>query len=283
VTSTTRIAARGTVAATTSRRRTGHGPLRWIGWVVVVAAIALWQLAASAGWYSTPIVPSPSNIVERGITLAADGSLWSALGHTLFDTLAGFASGTLAGVVLGVAMGRVRVINALLEPIVELIRPVPVVAIVPLLILFLGIGTELKVFAVALAAVFPVLISTLAGISAVPLTMRQTAQTFGLGALSATVRVYLPTALPVIAVGVKTALSLSIVIAVLSEMIAGNDGVGYLVINAQQTLDVTALYALVVLLGLLGYALNVALALLVRTTIPWAPNEQARLQARRPR
>ncbi len=257
-------------------RRPGGRPLRILGWVVVVVLVALWQLASAAGWYASPILPSPLQIAQRWVDLAASGSLWPALGSTLVDTLAGFLAGIVAGVIIGVVMARVSVINAILEPFVELIRPIPVVAIVPLLILFLGIGEPLKIFSVALAAVFPVLISTLAGISAVPLTMRQTGETFGLGPVAATFRVYIPTALPIIAVGVRTALSFSIVVAVLSEMIAGNEGIGYLVINAQQTLDVTALYAQVVTLGIIGYVLNLALALLVRQAIPWAPNEQTR-------
>jgi ABC-type nitrate/sulfonate/bicarbonate transport system permease component len=254
----------------------GRAPWRPIGWIVLVALVVLWQLASALGWYSSPIVPPPSQIGQRWWALAQSGMLLPALGQTLADTLSGFGLGVAAGVLLGTLMARIRPIYGLLEPIVEIIRPIPVVAIVPLLILFLGIGTQLKVFAVALGAVFPVLIATLAGIAAVPLTMRQTAETFGLNPVSATLRVYLPAAVPTIAVGIRTALSLSIVIAVLSEMIAGNTGVGYLVINAQQTLDVTALYAAVVTLGVIGYIFNLLLSLFVRYTVPWAPDEQAR-------
>jgi ABC-type nitrate/sulfonate/bicarbonate transport system permease component len=268
----------GVVAsAQDNRGRRGSGfPLRLIGWAVIVLLIVVWQLASSLGWYSTPILPSPLQIAQRWISLSAGGTLWPAIGNTLWDTLSGFLIGSLAGVIIGVAMARIPIVAALLEPVVELIRPIPIVAIVPLLILFLGIGDQLKVFSVALAAVFPVLIATVAAVASVPLTMRQTAQTFGLGPLAATIRVHLPTALPTIAVGIKTALSLSIVIAVLSEMIAGNDGIGYLVINAQQTIDVTALYAQVVTLGIIGYLLNLGFRLLVRYAIPWSPEEQLR-------
>ncbi len=251
-------------------------PWRPVGWVVLIALIVLWQLASSLGWYTSPIVPPPAQIGSRWLALAREGTLGPAVAQTLVDMLAGFAIGVVAGVLLGVLMARVPAIYGLLEPIVEIIRPIPVVAIVPLLILFLGIGEQLKVFSVALGALFPVLIATLAAVGSVPLTMRQTADTFGLGPVSATVRVYLPAALPTIAVGVRTALSLSIVIAVLSEMIAGNTGVGYLVINAQQTLDVSALYAQVVTLGVIGYVLNLLLALLLRSVVPWSPDEQAR-------
>jgi ABC-type nitrate/sulfonate/bicarbonate transport system permease component len=243
-----------------------------IGWIFVVLLVVVWQWAASAGWYSTPIVPAPATIVQRWWALSVSGDLWPAVGTTLWDMLIGYLFATVVGILLGVLMARIRLVNAILEPIVELIRPVPVVAIVPLLILFLGIGATLKMFAVFLAAVFPILIGTLAGISSVSPTMRHTADTFGLRALPATCEVYFPAALPNIFVGLRTALSLSIVIAVLSEMIAGNTGIGYLVVNAEQSLDVTALYAQVATLAIIGYLANILFLVLQRVVLFWAPD-----------
>lgn len=255
-------------------RRLAHS--RLAGWIVIAALIALWEIASSSHWYTSAVVPSPSTIASAWWTASSNGTLWPAIGNTVAVLFEGFAIGTVAGVVLGVLMARVRTAYVILEPIVELLRPIPIVAVIPLLILFVGIGNELKVVAVLVAALVPVLLSTIAGVSSVVPTMRETATTFGLGGWAATWEVYLPSALPNIFVGMRTALSLSIVVAVLAQMLAGNTGIGYLIVTAQQSLDVDTIYALVLTLGVLGYLVNVLLIFVQHLSVPWAPEARSR-------
>ncbi len=255
-------------------RRLAHS--RLAGWIVIAALIALGEIASSSHWYTSAVVPSPSTIASAWWTASSNGTLWPAVGNTVAVLFEGFAIGAAAGVALGVLMARVRTAYVILEPIVELLRPIPIVAIIPLLILFVGIGNELKVVAVIVAALVPVLLSTIAGVASVAPTMRETGATFGLNGLEATWEVYLPSALPSIFVGMRTALSLSIVVAVLTQMLAGNTGIGYLIETAQQTLDVDTIYALVLTLGVLGYLVNLLVILIQHVSVPWAPEARSR-------
>lgn len=186
----------------------------------------------------------------------SEGSLLPAVVDTLRVTSIGYALAGMAGISIGFLMGRVRAVWSLLEPAVELMRSTPVTALLPLLILFLGIGDELKVAIVALVAFFPILLNSLAGSRSVSQTMQLTARTFRLSWWQTQVEVAFPAALPYILTGLRQALALSLVMAVVTGMFAGNSGVGYFILEAQQLLNVRALFAGLITIALIGYALN---------------------------
>ncbi|WP_345524785.1 ABC transporter permease [Nocardioides endophyticus] len=171
-------------------------------------------------------------------------------------TLVGFAVATAVGVIVGFLMGRFRPIWAMLEPTVELLRQTPVTALFPLLILYFGIGEQLKVVAVALVATFPILLSSYTGARNVAATMTETARTFKLSWLRTQWEVALPCALPYVLVGMRQALGIALVVSVVASMLAGNTGVGYYLMQAQQVLNVTALFAGILSTALVGYLLN---------------------------
>lgn len=224
------------------------------GWLLVLLVLALWQVRATVS--PLPELPPLSDIALEWWGAISEGSLLPAVVDTLRVTSIGYALAGVAGISIGFLMGRVRAVWSLLEPAVELMRSTPVTALLPLLILFLGIGDELKVAIVALVAFFPILLNSLAGSRSVSQTMQLTARTFRLSWWQTQVEVAFPAALPYILTGLRQALALSLVMAVVTGMFAGNSGVGYFILEAQQLLNVRALFAGLITIALIGYALN---------------------------
>ncbi|MGA0545049.1 ABC transporter permease [Brevundimonas sp. VNH65] len=249
---------------------------RLLGWLLVLAAFLLWEVASQLGWIRSSIVPAVSDILEGWSDELLNGALGVSLLVTLKHMAGGYVIGATLGVIVGVAMGRSRLLWRLLEPLIEMARPVPTSALVPLMILFLGIDDPLKITVVALGAFFPVFINTFAGVTSVSRTLRDTGRTFGVGEAEATLRIILPAAAPIIFVGLRYALSVSLVIALVAEMIAGSDGMGYFVIRAQQNLSVVQLFIGVFTLALLGYALNFLFLWVERLVLPWRAGGERR-------
>jgi ABC-type nitrate/sulfonate/bicarbonate transport system permease component len=181
----------------------------------------------------------------------------------------GYAAAVVVGLTLGVLMGRSRLFYRLVEPLIELARPVPVPAFIPLLILFVGIEGSLKVVVVFIGAVFPILLSAYAGVSSVPQTMRETAQTFGLSGWQTVNEIVVPSAAPIITVGLRTSLAISLIVATVAEMISGTGGVGYYILQAEQALRVPSIYAGILTLAVVGYALNLLFLAVDRVVLHW--------------
>ena len=242
---------------------------RLSGWLLVLGAFLAWELGSRYGLIQSQTLPSVSQIIAEWVANLRSGSLGSQLLVTLKHMGFGYVIGSSIGVLVGLAMGQSRRLWRVLEPFIEIARPVPLSALVPLLILFLGIDDALKVTVVSIGAFFPVFMNTFAGVRSVSRTMRDTGATFGVGPIRTTLEIILPAAAPMIFVGLRYALTVGLVIALVSEMIAGNDGMGYFVIRAQQNLSVVQLFAGVFTLAFLGYALNFAFLIVERVVLPW--------------
>ncbi|WP_374633621.1 ABC transporter permease [Ferrovibrio sp.] len=251
------------------RRFLQFAETRWIGWGLVVILVGLWEFATAANWISIPALPRPTAIAERAWLELTRGTLLKESATTLRLMFIGYGTSAVIAIAIGVLIGRLRVAWALLEPLTELIRPIPISAAVPILILFLGIDDGLKITAVFWGSFFPIMMNTYAGIRAVPPTLKDTGRTFGVSTLKATLLIALPYALPSILVGMRIALSLSLIVSVFSEMIAGNSGIGYVIVQSQQTLSVDRLYVAIILLASIGYLLNTLFLRLEATVTPW--------------
>lgn len=260
---------------TTSNRPPRRRRLTWrsilqsrvTGWALIVLAVITWQWHSSRN--TIPELPPPSRIFREWWTQMRGGDLLTALGDTLLTTMIGFAIAIVVGTVLGFLMGRVRVVWAMLEPVVELVRQTPVTALFPLLILYLGIGDRLQVTIVALVSTFPILLSAYAGARNVPRTMHLTGKTFKLSWLQTQTEIAIPAAVPFVLVGMRQALGMALVVSVVAGMLAGNAGIGYYILSAQQVLNVTALFAGIVSIALVGYLLNQTFLLLEARLTRW--------------
>ncbi|MGD9944341.1 MAG: ABC transporter permease [Burkholderiaceae bacterium] len=242
----------------------------WIGVLLIAVALAALEWAGSIGAVNTALVPPPSQVGARIAGIIASGEFVRPLGTTLYLLFVAYALASLSGVVVGVLTGRSRLLYKLLEPLLEMLRPMPKVALLPPLMLFLGIGDTMKIVIVWLAAFFPVLINTVQGVRGVDPVLINTGRTFGLRGWRLIRRVVLPAAAPLILTGMRVALGLALIVVVIAEMLAGTGGLGFLVIDMQRTFRVQDMYAWVVILAVLGYGLNALFVAIEQRVIGWA-------------
>ena len=244
-------------------------PTRVLGYVLIVVLLALWELAARAGWVNPAYLPPPSSVATAWSTSVASGELPGHLATTLASWAQGFAIAAVLGVALGLAMGLFPLLRAMLTTIVELLRPMPSVAIIPIAIVLLGLGDPMKRFVVAYAALWPVLLNTLYGVLAVDPILLDTARTFRLGAVRSAWRVILPAASPYIATGLRISTSIALILVITAELVASRSGLGYFVRAAESASRVPEVYAGVLTIAVLGYLLNVLFVLVEGRLLAW--------------
>ena len=227
------------------------------GVLLIVLLLVAWEISARSGVVLSQNWPPVTIIFVRlAQTAVHGGDLWPALAGTLYRALAGLVIGSAIGVVLGVAMGTVSMIRRTIEPTIELLRPLPVPALIPPLVLFLGLENTMKITLVALTAFFPVLINTLQGVIAIEPTYRSVAATFGVPWFKTIRAVLMPAILPYIMAGLRTSLGLSLIVAVVAEMIAGSSGLGYYLMSMEYAERPADMYGALFVLAFCGYALN---------------------------
>jgi ABC-type nitrate/sulfonate/bicarbonate transport system permease component len=251
-----------------------RAPDIWPGATFIILALAVLELATRRQWIDATLVPPPTRIAAVLGALIANGEIARPLLITLGHLATGFAIGATLGVALGVAMGYSPRVYRLFEPLVELLRPLPKPALVPALILFLGVGAAMKYASVALVVFFPVLLNTISGVRSVDATLMNTARTLRVGHRATLWTIILPSALPFIFAGLRISLALGLVLAVLSEMLAGNDGLGYLIVDMQRRFQLRQMYAWLVVLAVLGILLNVLFDWLERRSLRGHPRSE---------
>jgi ABC-type nitrate/sulfonate/bicarbonate transport system permease component len=242
---------------------------RLIGFGLVGLLLVAWQAASVTGAVSRFYFPSIDRIARSFMTLTLDGSLPHALAVSLGRGLAGYGLAIALGLSIGVLAGRHRFVYHLFEPTIELLRPIPSPAIIPIAILLLGIDSSMKVFIVAWACVFPVLLNTMDAVRAIPPPLIETARNLGLGYVRTIHSLVLPAAAPGIFTGLRIALAPMLILTVVTEMVAGNNGIGFVLLDAERSFRVADMYAVIVALAIVGYSLNRAFLAVDRRVLAW--------------
>jgi ABC-type nitrate/sulfonate/bicarbonate transport system permease component len=231
---------------------------RLLGVLLILVLLGAWEFLADTKIVHSPSLPPVSAILVQWLHLILNGTLVAQLGPSLGRIAAGYTSAVVVGVAVGLAMGYYRTAYNLLEPLTELLRPIPSPAYIPLAIIFLGLGDEMKVFVVFFACIFPILLNTYAGVSAIDPVQLNTGRTFRLSRAQIVRKIVLPAALPSILTGMRISVGLALIVVVIAEMVASNTGIGAFILNAQRFFNVTDMYAGIFTLALLGYGLNAA-------------------------
>ncbi|MET0278926.1 MAG: ABC transporter permease subunit [Pseudorhodoplanes sp.] len=228
----------------------------WRGLVLPVGFIAMAEIAARVTGYESSLLASPSAIAAAFWTALLDGTLLHATYATLATSLAGLALGTLLGLLAGILLGLVRTADRLMEFSIEAFRPIPAVALIPIALLVFGFGYRMEIAIVAFAAFWPVLVLSRAAVAGVEPRLIQVARALGFGIAARIWKIVLPAALPRIFVAFRLAAGIALIVAVTVEIAANPLGLGYSMILAQQTLRPELMLALLVWLGIVGWAMN---------------------------
>lgn len=229
----------------------------------------MWELALRQGWVDSIFLPPPSAVAQALWQLAADGTLWRHLVASLQRIFGGWALGTLAGLVAGGLMGIWSLPRAVGVPVVSAFFPIPKIALLPLFILWLGIGEPSRFAVIALGVFFPTVIATFSALDSVPRGLVRMAQSFGLSRAHIIGDVLLPGALPGILAGFRITSSIALILLVAAEMIGAEQGIGAFVLQAGQLMQTDQLLADVVVLSLLGLATGALLSRLERRFTAW--------------
>ncbi|WIM98725.1 ABC transporter permease [Actinoplanes oblitus] len=188
---------------------------------------------------------------------------------SLLRLFAGYLLAALIGIGLGVAIGLNRRLRAVLEPILEFFRAIPPPVLVPVIMLFAGIGDGMKVIVIVFGCVWPILLNTVEGVRAVDGVVLDTARAYGVTGPARITRVILPSASPQIATGLRQALSIAIILMVISEMFAASNGLGFTIVQFQRSFAIPEMWSGIILLGLLGFALSLLFRLAERRALRW--------------
>jgi ABC-type nitrate/sulfonate/bicarbonate transport system permease component len=224
---------------------------------VLALLLFLWELGSSAGWMDANYFPRPSQILLQAADPVTREGLTDGLLSTLRRYSLAFVLSGLAGVLVGLLMGYFPWVHAALEPLTEILRPIPTPAYIPLAILVLGIGDEMKIAVTFSAGFFPVLINTVAGVRSVNPALRETARLLSFNSREELRMIVAPASLPSIMTGLRVSLAVTLLVSVVAEMIAtGGEGIGFFVLEAQRTFRIKDMYVGIGVLGLMGYALN---------------------------
>ena len=235
----------------------------------LLVALGLWQLASSLGLFTSVEVASPIAVIDAGRELWAQGALQSNLLISLQRVAAGLALGVAAGVFLALVCGLFWVGEDLIDPVIQAARGVPILGLVPLAIIWFGVGEVPKVFLIALGCMFPVYLNTYAGIRGVDVKLVEAGQTFGLNRWGLIRKVILPGALPGFLVGLRFALVAAWVIDVVAEEINAQSGLGYLINQAQTTNRTDIMFLCLAIYAALGLMADAIVRLLERRLLAW--------------
>jgi ABC-type nitrate/sulfonate/bicarbonate transport system permease component len=239
----------------------------------IVAFLALWSLLSGAvvvlKLFNPIFLPGPWLVLGSILDMTVRGTLWIHLAATLERVAMGFGVGATLGVALGLAAGQLTPVRNVIEPLVELLRPIPPLALLPMFIVWVGIGEASKIGFITYATFFPIFLTTVTGVRQIDPLLVRAAQSLGARGVALFARVILPAALPDILTGLRLGVALAFFVIVISEFIGAEHGLGYLINDGRNFFLVPQMLGAAVVLGLLGYAGNALVRLLERRLTRW--------------
>jgi len=226
------------------------------GVLILLAVMAAWEVASRAEMLNPLFFPPITKILKSFFALISSGEIPAQILNSVRRAAAGYALAAVVFIPLGILMGLFDGLRRALETVVETARPIPPPVVVPVAMLFFGLGDGMKIFVIFFSSAWPILLNTIDGVRNIDRVLVQTARTFGLSQGRAIVKVILPAASPQIMTGLRISLAITLILVVISEMVGSSDGIGYFILDAQRRLKVDRMYAGMLSLALLGYLLN---------------------------
>jgi ABC-type nitrate/sulfonate/bicarbonate transport system permease component len=245
-----------------------------LGVGVVILLLLVWQ--GLAMWRQTVYVPTVTTIIATFFKEWFSPTFGQQAIPSLYRMVVGYAFACAIGITIGIVIGSFKKIYQLLDPVLQFWRAIPATAIIPVGILLIGIGDQMKMVVICFGAMWPILINTADGARLVPTERLDTARIYGLNGFETLLRVIVPSASPMIAAGMRTGLSIAFIMIVVSEMIGSTDGLGYYILQAQRTFAIPEMYGGILLLAILGYLLNTLFVWGEHKVLAWHYGQTAR-------
>ncbi len=246
---------------------------RFYSILIVCGLIALWVLSSRLGLVQEFYWPTVGKTFERIGLLVTEGfrnvSLWEHIGISVYRVISGVVYGAIVGIPLGFAMGLSSTARGLFDPIVEFMRPIPPLALIPLIILWFGIDETAKIFLLFLASLFIMTIAARSGVSSVRISKVHAAYSLGASKIQILRHVILPNALPEIFTGLRTSMGVCWGTVVAAELVAADKGIGSMIMIAKNFLQTDTVVIGIIIIGIIGYAIEILMRLLERWLIPW--------------
>lgn len=246
---------------------------RGYGFIMIAVLLILWYIATSFGWIKPIYWPSFAAVFDRLDRLMSEGfrnvALWDHVSISVYRVLSGVFYGALVGIPLGFAMGLSSVARGLFDPVVEFVRPIPPLALIPLIILWFGIDEFAKIFLLFLASLFILTIAARAGVNSVRISKVHAAYSLGASKWQVLTRVVLPNALPEIFTGLRTAMGVCWGTVVAAELVAADRGVGSMIMIAKNFLQTDTVVIGIIIIGLIGFAIEILMRMLEARLVPW--------------
>jgi ABC-type nitrate/sulfonate/bicarbonate transport system permease component len=232
--------------------------------VAVFALLWVWSSGSDVYYY-----PPLSDVLNTFKDTWLFERVGSDVAPSLGRLLVGYVIAVAVGVAAGVALGLSPVLRRVAAPIVEFLRAIPAPALLPFALLVLGVGNSSKIFVIAFVCLWPILLNAIDGVSGVDPTLVDTGRVYRIPAKDRLLKVLLPAAAPQIFAGMRTSLSLALILMVISEMVASSNGIGYFVLQSQRSFAIPEMWSGIILLGILGYLFNAVFLLLERRALAW--------------
>ena len=256
------------------------------GLIVPLVALVIWQTCSGMGWVNPLVLPSPLAVLRKWIEYLLPATpfapseqnwlAWALSGELIRDTVSsmvrvvlGFAVGAGLALPLGLAMGASQRVYIWINPLVQVLRPIPPIAYIPLSILWFGLGNPPAIFLIAIGAFFPILINTITGVRNVDSIYLRAARNLGATHMTVFRRVMLPAAVPYILSGVRIGIGTAFIVVIVAEMIAVNNGLGFRILEAREYFWSDKIIAGMISIGLLGLAIDLAVTRLNNHLLRW--------------
>ncbi|HJC46864.1 MAG TPA: ABC transporter permease [Candidatus Lachnoclostridium pullistercoris] len=224
--------------------------------VFPILVLLFWQYASTHGLLKASLVPAPLTIIKTFISYLESGKLWMNLSVSFGRVACGYVIGAVAGVIVGFLMGLFKPVSAALSGIVSVLRPIPTIALVPIVILLAGIGFFSKVVIIAFGSFWPVLLNTIHGIQSVDGKLLEVAYTYRIPTMKTIWRIIVPSSIPAILTGLRLGMSSAWMSVVAAEMIASSTGIGYLITLSRETANARVMYMCVLVIGFIGLVID---------------------------
>ncbi|MEH0927279.1 ABC transporter permease [Micromonospora sp. CPCC 205558] len=240
-----------------------------LGVVGLTGFLVVWQLIPTLGLINPLYLPYVTDVLARLFEQLVDLAFWRRLGGTMTSWAIGLTTATIAAIILGTVVGLVPFLRRATHTIVEFLRPIPSVALIPLAVLMFGIQRQAALVIIIYASFWQVFVQVIYGVADVDAVARDTARSFGLTRREQLTHLVLPTTLPYLMTGLRLAAAVALILAITAEMVIGNPGLGRMIELSRSAGDAAGLYALVVVTGLLGLTVNIAFRFIERRVLSW--------------